>query len=361
MQTTMMMPTTKWTLPEHTVGVDLGDRKSAICRLNAAGEVVERRTVSTTRLFFEAYFRALPRSRVVLEVGTHSPWISRLLKELGHEVIVANPSKIRGKKVRRKSDKIDAEFLARQGRADPKLLYPVEHRGEEVQADLALLASRDCLVKCRSLLINHVRGVVKSLGGRIPKCNSESFHRQASAHLPVALESALKHTLAEIESLTRHIRQMDREVEAKVEQEYPEAESMQQIAGVGPLNSLCFALVVEDPKRFPKRRSVGAYVGLVPDLQDSGDVESELSISKAGHEMCRRYLVQAAQYVLGPFGPDTDLRRWGHAMIGESKSKKVKKRAVVAVARKLSVLMLRLWVTGDRYQPLYNATLRQAA
>jgi transposase len=353
--------TTTCTLPEHTVGIDLGDRKSALCRMNAAGEVVERRTISTTQAFFEHYFRALPPSRVVLEVGTHSPWISRLLEELGHEVIVANPSKIRGRKGRRKSDKIDAEYLARLGRADPMLLYPVEHRGEQVQADLARLSSRDCLVKCRSLLINHVRGVVKSVGGRIPKCSSESFHRRAPVHLPAALEGALKHTLAEIESLTQRIREMDREVETRTEQEYPEARAMQQIAGVGPLTSLCFALVVEDPKRFPKRRSVGAYVGLVPDLQDSGDVESELSISKAGHEMCRRYLVQAAQYVLGPFGPDTDLRRWGLAMIGESKSKKVKKRAVIAVARKLSVLMLRLWVTGDRYQPLYNATLREAA
>jgi transposase len=351
----------KWTAPEHTVGVDLGDRKSVLCRLDAEANVVERRPMSTTRANFEMYFSRLPKARVVLEVGTHSPWISRLLRELGHEVIVANPSKIRGKKGRRKNDKIDAEFLARQGRADPKLLYPIEHRGEAAQADRVLLTSRDCLVKCRSLLVNHVRGAVKSFGGRIPACSTESFHRQAPAHIPEILQPVLKDVLEEIARLNAQLAALDREVARKAEQEYPEALAMQQITGVGPLTSLCFALVVEDPKRFPKRRSVGAYVGLVPGLDDSGDVESELRISKAGDEMCRRYLVQAAQYILGPFGPDTDLRRWGLGLIGGSKSKKVKKRAVIAVARKLSVLMLRLWVTGERYEPLFNAQLQEAA
>jgi transposase len=355
------MTTTKWTAPEHTVGVDLGDRKSVICRLNAQGDVVERRTISTTRLNFEMYFRRMRPARVVLEVGTHSPWIARLLRELGHEVIVANPSKIRGRKGRRKNDRIDAEFLARQGRADPKLLYPIEHRGEGAQADRVLLAARDCLVKCRSLLVNHVRGEVKSFGGRIPDCSTESFHRKAPDHIPQVLEAALKSVLEEIARLNAQLAALDREVERKAQEEYPEALAMQQITGVGPLTSLCFALVVEDPKRFKTRRSVGAYMGLVPDLDDSGDHESELRISKAGDEMCRRYLVQAAQYILGPFGPDTDLRRWGLGLIGHSKSKKVKRRAVIAVARKLSVLLLRLWVTGERYAPLFNAQMQEAA
>jgi transposase len=216
-------------------------------------------------------------------------------------------------------------------------------------------------VKCRSLLINHVRGAVKSFGGRIPDCSTESFHRKAPAHIPQVLEGALKGVLEEIARLNAQLAALDREVARKAEEEYPEARAMQQIAGVGPLTALCFALVVEDPKRFPKRRSVGAYLGLVPGLDDSGDVESELRISKEGDELCRRYLVQAAQYILGPFGPDTDLRRWGLGLIGVSKSKKVKKRAVIAVARKLSVLLLRLWVTGERYEPLFNAQRREAA
>jgi transposase len=261
------------------------------------------------------YFRESPKARVVIEVGTHSPWISRLLEELGHEVIVANPSKIRGKKGRRKNDKIDAEFLARQGRADPNLLYPIKHRGEQAQVDLVMLSSRDCLVKCRSLLISHTRGTVKSVGGRIPKCSPESFHRTAPDSIPSVLDAALKDTLEMIANLNARVRELDKQVEARAEEAYPETTAMRQISGVGPLTSLCFALVIEDPKRFPKRRSVGAYVGLVADLEDSGEYESQLGISKAGNKLLLRYLVQAAQYILGPFGPDTDLRRWGLARL----------------------------------------------
>jgi transposase len=202
---------------------------------------------------------------------------------------------------------------------------------------------------------------VKSVGGRIPKCSSESFHKEAPDSISLVLAAALKDTLEMIAKLNARIRELDDQVEARAEEAYPETTAMRQISGVGPLTSLCYALVVEDPKRFPKRRSVGAYVGLVPDLDDSGEYESQLGISKAGNELLRRYLVQAAQYILGPFGPDTDLRRWGLEMIGDSKSKKLKRRAVVAVARKLSVLMLRLWVTRETYQPLYNAEMRKAA
>jgi transposase len=225
---------TNWKISEHTVGVDLGDRKSVVCRLNAGGEVVQRRTLGTTRAEFEMYFRELLKVRVVIEVGTHSPWISRLLEELGHEVIVANPSKIRGKKGRRKNDKIDAEFLARQGRADPNLLYPIKHRGEQAQVDLVMLSSRDCLVKCRSLLISHTRGAVKSVGGRIPKCSPESFHRTAPDSIPSVLDAALKDTLEMIANLNARVRELDKQVEARAEEAYPETTAMRQISGVGP-------------------------------------------------------------------------------------------------------------------------------
>lgn len=352
---------TMWNVPEHTVGIDLGDRKSVLCRLNQAGEVADRRTIPTTPEGFERYFRNAPSARVVMEVGTHSPWISRLLEEMGHEVIVANPSKIRRARGRRKNDRIDAEYLARQGRADTKLLYPIQHRGERAQADLVLMKTRDTLVKCRSLLVNHVRGSVKAFGARIPSCSTESFHRTAPPHIPEVLRPVLGETIAEITRLTQRIRALEREVQRKIDQEYPEARAMQQIQGVGPITALSFVLVVEDPGRFPRRRSVGPYLGLVPDLEDSGDQESELRISKAGDELCRKYLVQAAHYVLGPFGPDSDLRLWGMSLVGSSGSKKMKKRAVVAVARKLSVLMLTLWVTGARYEPLFNQQQREAA
>jgi transposase len=308
--------------------------------------------IPTTRSFFEAYFQKLSPARVVLEAGTHSPWVNRLLEAFGHEVLVANPAKLRGKRTRRKSDRIDAEYLARQGRADPALVHPICHRGERVQRDLGLLTSRDCLVRCRTLLINHVRGVVKSLGERLPTCSAESFHRQAAQVIPATLRGSLGSVLEEIAALTARIRSLDREVERIAAEQYPETAAMRQVSGVGALTALCYALVVEDPKRFRSSRSAGAYLGLVPALEDSGDYRSELGISKTGHTLCRRLLVQAAQYILGPFGPDTDLRRWGLSLASHSRARKAKKRAVVAVARKLAVLLHRLWVSGERYEPL---------
>ena len=213
----------------HTVGVDLGDRKSAICRLDADGEVIGRRTIATSREFFEAYFSASPKARLVMEVGTRSPWVSRLLEELGHEGIVATPAKIRARKGRRNSDRSDAERLARQGRADPKLLWPIEHRGKRAQADQVLPGTRDCLVKCRTLLINYVRGSVRPVAGRIPKCSSESFHRTAPAHIPEALVEVLNETMEEIARLTQRIRALEKQAEAKAEAGHvsaPEAEMM---------------------------------------------------------------------------------------------------------------------------------------
>lgn len=189
-------------LPALTVGPDLGDRKSALCRLDAAGQVVERRTLATTHEALNRYFAALPSAQVILEAGTHSPWVSRFLQHLGHEVMVANPAALRRPK-RGKTDRVDAEALARWGRADPELLAPIQHRRAAAQADLALLKARDALVRSRTLLINHVRGSVKSFGGRIPSCSAESFTKIAEAHLPALLFGAL--AVAESSSPTRQL------------------------------------------------------------------------------------------------------------------------------------------------------------
>lgn len=345
-------------IPNVTIGLDVGDRKSVVCHLDRSAEVTRRGTISTTQAALEQYFGTLPACRVVLEVGTHSPWMSRLLERLGHEVIVANPAQIRSKG-RRKNDRIDAEYLARQGRADPHLLYPVRHRGEAAQADLVTITSRDVLVRSRTQLVNHVRGVVKSMGERLPKCSAESFHRSAREHLPQSVRSALEPLLEMIGSLTQQIRRFDRQIERKCEEVYPETAHLRQVAGVGPVTALTYVLVLEDAERFHVRRSVGAYLGLVPGLDDSGGQGKELPISKAGHKLLRKLLLQGAHYVLGPHGPDTNLRRWGFALMERGGGKKAKKRASVAVARKLAVLLHRLWSTGERYEPLFCA--REAA
>jgi transposase len=286
-----------------------------------------------------------------MEAGTHSPWVSRQIETLGHEVVVANPSEVYGNRRRKKrNDRTDAEFLARQGRADVELLYPIQHRGAQAQEHLSGIRARDQLVRARTKLINHVRGAVKSHGARISRCSAEAFHRRAPQSIPDELRVSLEPLLEVIADLTRRIRVFDRQIEQLVIESYPEALRLQQPSGVGALTALAFVLLVEDPKRFKHSRDVGAYFGMVPRLDDSSDSRPQLRITKAGDELGRRLLVTAAQYILGPHGPECDLRRYGER-IAQRGGKNAKKRAVVAVARKLGVLLHRLWVSGAEYEP----------
>ena len=281
------------------------------------------------------------------------------MEECGHEVLVANSRKLRLIYAnKRKTDEVDAENLARLARVDPKLLYPLKHRGEASQAHLAIIRSREALVGTRTQLVNHVRGAVKSFGARLPKCPARSFHKRAAEHIPEALLAAIEPILEQIGSLTERIRQYDRKLETISKEHYPETELLRQVEGIGPLTALTFVLTLEDPYRFEKSRSVGAYLGLVPTTDQSGERDPQKRISKEGDQMLRKLLVGSAHYVLGPFGSDSDLRRHGEKIAARG-GKNSKKRAVVAVARKLSVLLHRLWVSGEVYDPLYNAHRRQ--
>jgi transposase len=342
--------------PQTTAGLDLGDRYSYLCLLDTdGGEVVEEGRMHTTPEALERRFASEPPMRIAIETGTHSPWVSRLLEELGHEVLVANARKLRLIYAsKRKTDEVDAENLARLARLDPKLLYPVRHRGEESQAHMALIRSREALIGCRTQLVNHVRGAVKSFGARLPKCSARSFHKRAQEHIPEALRPALRPVLEQIASLTERIREYDRQLETISEDHYPETELLRQVEGVGPLTALAFVLTLEDPHRFERSRSVGAYLGLVPATAQSGERDPQKRISKEGDEMMRKLLVSSAHYVLGPFGSDSDLRRHGERIASRG-GKNSKKRAAVAVARKLAVLLHRLWVTAELYDPLHNA------
>jgi transposase len=338
--------------------LDLGDRTSRTYAVDAAGTCVHEATIPTTPAGITHYFGARPRSRVVLEVGTHSPWVSRLLTDLGHEVLVANPSAMfAGKPRRRRNDRLDAKFLARQGRADPELLYPIRHRTVIAQQHLEYLRARDQLVGVRSKLINHIRGAVKSTGARLSRCSAEGFAKRAAAELPPELAPALTPLLEVIADLTRRIAHAEQQLATLTRAHYPVAVRLQQPAGVGPLTALAFVLLIEDPTRFRNSRDVGAYFGLVPRLDDSGAAQPQLRISKAGDAFGRRLLVSAAHYILGPFGPECDLRRHGEA-IATRGGRNAKKRAVIAVARKLAVVLHRLWVSDTPYEPDYLLTHR---
>jgi transposase len=343
---------TRTLFPKVTIGLDLGDKVSCVYEVNARGTCCGEATVATTPAGLERYFGARARCRVVLEVGTHSPWVSRLLTSYGHEVIVANPSKMYGKRRRRRNDRLDAEFLARQGRADVTLLYPLQHRGPQAQQHLAIVRARDALVPLRTALINHVRGAVKSFGARLPSCSAEAFPKRVATAMPAALHPALAPLVESIAELTRRIAAYDQQVQ-QLAHTYPAVQRLQQPSGVGPLTALTYVLLVEDPRRFAHSRAAGPYFGLVPRLDESSDATPQLGISKAGDELGRRLLVNAAHYILGPFGPPCDLRRFGEAIAARG-GKNAKKRAVVAVARKLAVLLHRLWLSDTPYDPHYQ-------
>jgi len=343
-----------------TVGLDLGDRSSHFVVLDAEGQLVEEERVATRDQALRKRFSGCQRMRIALETGTHSQWVSRVLKECGHELIVANSRKLRLiYENRRKNDRVDAMYLARLARLDPQLLSPVEHRGPQAQKDLALLRSRDVLVEARTQLINHSRGLVKSVGQRLPRCSSEAFARKVLGAIPESLQPGLLPVLEMITSLTAQIKALDRRMDALADQVYPETKLLRQVTGVGPITSLAYVLILEDAGRFGKSRAVGSYLGLTPGSYKSGDSDPQMRITKEGDALLRRLLVVAAQYILGPFGPDTDLRRFG-LRIAQRGGKNAKKRAVVAVARKLAVLLHHLWRSGEVYEPLYQETRKAA-
>lgn len=344
-----------------TIGLDVGDRDSAICVLDATGAVHARGTAATTARGLRRALASYRGARVVLEVGTHSPWVSRQLTADGYAVLVANPWRVRRiAEATSKSDRLDAELLARLGRADPALLRPVVHRSARAQQDRTVVRVRDQLMRTRSALVGQARGLAKALGHRLPRCDADRFAtRVAQAELSGIFPS-LPALLEIVATLTRQIATLDREIATLCREQYPETARLRQVAGVGPITALTYVLTLEEPRRFARSRDVGAYLGLRPKRYQSGAADPALGISKAGDPYLRRTLVQAAQYILGHYGPDTALRRFGLRLMARG-GRAARKRAVVAVARKLAVLLHRLWVTGAPYDPLRGVAQDAAA
>ena len=338
-----------------TIGVDLGDCWSFYCVLDEAGKIILEQKAATTPEAIKQTFAKIPRGLIALETGTHSPWISRLLTELGHEVIVAHAQKVELiTKSNRKDDRHDARTLARLARIDPELLGPVRHRSAKAQIHLTVIRARAELVSARTALVNAARGLVKSYGQRLPKCGTQQVSRELAAGLSKELREVLQPLLKEIESRNERIQECDERMEKIAQEVYPEVSLLKQVKGVGTQIALTYILTIDDPYRFPKSRELGCFLGLRPGRRNSGQSEPQKGISKEGDRYLRTMLVQGAHYILGPFGEDSDLRRWG-LKLAERGGKNAKKRAVVAVARKLAVLLHRLWVGGEVYEPLRNS------
>lgn len=344
-----------------TIGLDLGDKKHVFHILDAQGEALQEGAFAATRAGLEAMFAERAPATVAMEAGAQSAWISRALEEWGHTVLVGNSRKLRMIYASdQKCDGRDAEMLARIARFDPQLLSPIRHRGARAQSHLALLKARDALVRTRSTLINHCRGTVKAFGSRLRVCSSDCFTRKVREDVPTELLPALEPVLDTIEILCDKIKKMDQDVENLCEEQYAETNNLRTIKGVGPITALAFILTLEEPERFAKSRAVPVFLGLVPRRDQSGEVDKQLRITKAGNKYLRRLLISCAHYILGPFGEDCDLRRWG-VKLSERGGKNAKKRATVAVARKLAVLLHRLWADGEAYDPLRQSAAAQRA
>ena len=338
-----------------TIGIDLGDKNHEVCVLNMDGEIVERFSVKNTKKQMEKELKRFLNPVIAIETGTHSPWISRMLTAMGAKVLVGNARKLRAIWANsQKTDVRDAEMLARIARFDEKLMYPIHHRGEQAQVDLEMIKARDILVSVRTKLINHVRCTVKAFGERLPACSAECFHKRAEVSMPDKLRATQTPLVEQIASITQQVRDYDKKIEQLAKVSYPETACLRQIQGVGVLTSLTFILTLESSDRFETSRSVGPYLGLIPRHDQSGQSDNHKRITKEGDVFLRKLLVSCGQYILGRFGQDSDLRRYGLRLAARG-GKVAKRKAVVAVARKLAILLHRLWSTGELYQPLYNA------
>jgi transposase len=342
------------TVGEVTIGIDIGDQWSHYCTLSDAGEVIEEGRFRTTAAALGKHFADIDSVRIALENGTHSIWINEQLRGYGHEVIVANVRELHAIcRNDRKSDRVDAEKLARFARIDPNILRPITHRSVALQESLTIIRARDVLVRVRAALVNATRGLAKPCGFRLPKCSTRSFHKRCLMLLPEGLKPALKPLIDQIEQVTAQIEIYNERIEEMTKQAFPETQALVQVPGVGALTAITFVLTVGDKNRFQKSRDVGSYIGLRPRRDQSGSRDPQLGITKAGNGYLRSLLVECANHILGRFGKDSALRRWGlHLM--ERGGKNARKKALVAVARKLAVLLHKLWVTQEQYSPFYG-------
>lgn len=349
-------------------GIDIGDRVSQVFWVDPTGERIREFRLQTTHDAFERVFRNRPPARIALEVSSHSPWMVGLLEALGHEVYAANPHRLKIiSESACKTDRKDAETLARLVRADPALLNPVAHRSLRFRQHRAILLSRGMAVSTRTTLINHVRGSLKPFGVRLPRLYPETFAKKVVEHIPAGLSAALMPIVQLIHEVNKQIRAYDKALEALADTEYRiPFERLTQVHGVGPVTALLFILTLEDPKRFRRGRQLGAYLGLVPRKRQTSGTDPELSITKRGDTHLRTALIQAAHFMLGAHGIDTDLARFGQRLIergatSEKPGRRHYRRAVIAVARKLAILLHRLWLSGETWDPLRNNPRESAA
>lgn len=337
------------------IGLDLGDKTHIAVVIDAKGNESKPLRVPNTREGLRKLLGKHPGCTVVMEAGTHSPWISRFVESCGSKAHVGQPRKLRAIwDADDKSDERDARVLGNLYCYKPKMIPPVHHRGEQAQVDLALVKARNLLKNTRQKMINHVRSTVKSFGERLSSCGAASFARKTLDEVPELLRPALDGVYTCIESVTEKIQELERDIQRMCAEDYPETEWLLQVPGVGPITALSYVLTLEDPNRFTKSRDVGCYLGLTPRRDQSGKCDKQLPITKSGDKALRCLLVNCVTYILKESSPDCELKRFGLKLSARGGKRGVK-TAKVAMARKLSVMLHRLWKDRAEYRPLAAA------
>ena len=335
----------------NCIGIDIGDKVNFTCILNNKGEVLVNKEIPNNKAAMKEYFDGIEKASIAIEAGTHSPWIEKLLVAIGHDVFVCNPRELVAVTQNiKKSDKKDPEILAGMLLTGKHLLKQVFHAREDAMRDFLLIKSRRALVKARTILINNSRGVVKTFGERIsPGLTADAFHKYAGETLKKETFEKIEDLVEVIGKATEHILKYEKDIETLIKNKYPAAQLLQSINGVGPLTSLAFVLTIDDPKRFEHSRDVGAFLGLVPRRDQSGDIDKQLPITKAGSKLLRSLLLNCANYILSEKGEDNQIKRFGLKIRGDGTSKSKVNKAKVAVARKLSVIMHQMWISNKPF------------
>lgn len=339
-----------------TIGLDLGDRNTSFTVLDtSSGGIVEQGRTPTKGEALRELLGRYQQAEVGFETGTHCRWVGELVEECGHEAVIGHARKLRSiYENQHKNDDHDGEQLARILRLDRKLFHPVQLRSPEAQADLSVVRARAVLVEARTELINTARSLAKNFGCPLPVCSTPAFVDRVTDQIPAVLRPAVEPLLSALKGLNESIGKTDQRIDDLAEKKYPVTWCLKQVKGVGNQTALTYVLTLGERERFRSSRDVGVYLGLTPPQDQSGESEREKRISKAGNRYLRKLLVQSAHYILGRFGPDTALRRFGQRLIAAGGgTKKAKKRAAVAVARKLAVLLHKLW-GGEIYEPLHG-------
>src|SRR5471032_3325607 len=333
---------------EYYVGLDVSLKQTSICVVDQAGSVVREGVVASDPEAISVYVNAKAPDavRIGLETGPTSTWLWTELKRLGLPVICidARHAKAVLKMQINKSDRNDAIGIARIMQTG--WFKEVHVKDIDSHSVRSLLASRALLVKIKRDLENHVRGLLKNLGLFIGRAKFNVFAVRAEELIEGRPEliAAIRPLLEARNAVGEQVSELDRKV-MRLARHDAQVRRFMTVPGVGPITALAFKATIDDPARFARSRSVGAYVGLTSRRHASGEVDWSGRISKCGDAMLRTYLFEAAGVLLTRVQKWCALKAWGLRLAKRSGMKKAR----TAVARKLAVILLRMWRDGTQF------------